>query len=229
METPVFKSLKATFSESFTYGLETLKKDFLRLFLIIIVCSVVYIPLSAINAHETVRTAGAILLHIFGMAYFFLVRPVFTYSTDYLFLQSVRRETIDVKNVIRGFDYYLNVVLAHLLSMALIGLAFVALIIPGIIVACRLVFVPYLVMDKKMEAVAAVEESWRLTRGHGWTIFGMGVVSFFIVLGGLLLLVVGIFPALVWVNAAFASIYQAALNEQELRGNGNENGEVIHL
>ena len=76
-------------------------------------------------------------------------------------------------------------------------------------------------MDKKMGAVSAVEESWRLTQGYGWTIFGMGVVSFFIVLGGLLLLVVGIFPALVWVNAAFASIYQAALNEKESVRNGN--------
>lgn len=225
METNYFKNLRSTFSESFSYGWETMKTDFLRLFLVILVCGIVYIPMSAIDADKQFQTAGGILLHIFGIAYFFLVRPVFSYSADLLFLQSVRRETIDVKNVIRAFDNYLNVILAHLLSMALIGLAFVALVIPGIIVACRLAFVPYLVMDKKLEAVAAVEESWRLTRGHGWTIFGMGITSFFIVLGGLILVFVGIFPALVWVNAAFASLYQAALNEKENAGNGN--GEII--
>lgn len=225
MDAQYFKTIRATFSESFSYGWEIMKLDFLRLFLIIIVLVVVMSPASAADAVDEMHSAGAVILQVMVMAYFFLVIPVFSYSADYLFLQSVRREGVDVKNIIRGFDNYLNIILAHLLMVALIGIAFIALVIPGIIVACRLAFVPYLVMDKKMEAVAAVEESWRLTRGHGWTIFGMGIVSFFIIIAGLLMLIVGIFPAIIWIKAAFATLYQAVLNERE-RLNGMMSAEA---
>jgi len=66
-------------------------------------------------------------------------------------------------------------------------------------------------MDKQMDPIRAIEESWRLTRGYGWTIFGLGIVSFFIGILGLAMLIVGIFPAIVLINAAFASLYQAVL------------------
>jgi hypothetical protein len=35
-------------------------------------------------------------------------------------------------------------------------------------------------MDKDMEPMQAVEKSWQLTRGHGWKIFWMAILSFFI-------------------------------------------------
>jgi hypothetical protein len=62
-------------------------------------------------------------------------------------------------------------------------------------------------MDEKMEAVDAVRKSWNMTRGHTGTIFLMGVVSFFVGLGGLIFFIVGIFPAVIWVSLAFATIY----------------------
>jgi uncharacterized membrane protein len=139
---------------------------------------------------------------------------VFDYASDYLFLQGVRREVVDVKNILRGFDYYLNIILAYLLVAALTAIGILALIIPGIIVACRLAFVPYLVIDKKLDAIGAVEESWRMTRGYGWTIFGMAIVSCFIIIAGVLCLIVGVFPAIIWVCASFATLYQTVLNRK---------------
>ncbi|MEE4116997.1 MAG: hypothetical protein V2I37_12550, partial [Marinilabiliaceae bacterium] len=65
-----------------------------------------------------------------------------------------------------------------------------------------------------LDPIAAIEESWRLTRGYGWTIFGMGLVSFFIILFGLLLLIIGIFPAIIWVTSAFSVLYQDILEEK---------------
>lgn len=220
MDANYFKTLRATFSESLSYGWEIMKLDFLRLFLVIIVVALVMVPASVSDAVENMNTAGAVILQILVIAYIFLVVPVFSYGADYLFLQSVRREQIDVKHIIMGFDNYLNIILAYLLTAALTAIALIALIVPGIIVACRLAFVPYLVMDRKMEAVAAVEESWRLTRGHAWTIFGMAIVSFFILIAGLIVLIVGIFPAIIWIKASFAALYQAVLNEKELVANG---------
>jgi hypothetical protein len=48
----------------------------------------------------------------------------------------------------------------------------------------------------------------------------MAIVSFFIIIAGLMLLVVGIFPAIIWINAAFATLYQAVLNQKEQITNG---------
>jgi NhaP-type Na+/H+ or K+/H+ antiporter len=70
-------------------------------------------------------------------------------------------------------------------------------------------------MDKKLDPIEAVELSWKLTRGHGWRIFAMGVVSFFIIIFGLLLFIIGIFPAMIWVSSSFAALYQSVLVEKE--------------
>ena len=89
------------------------------------------------------------------------------------------------------------------------------LIIPGIIILCRLVFVPFLVMDKDLEPMKAVEKSWQMTKGHGWTVFFMAILSFFIAIAGLIVFFVGILISITWIHAAFASLYQAVLNEDD--------------
>ena len=70
-------------------------------------------------------------------------------------------------------------------------------------------------MDKKLDPIEAVEMSWKITKGHGWTIFFMGFVSIFIVIFGLILLIIGIFPAIIWVWSSFATLYQSILKEKE--------------
>jgi hypothetical protein len=43
----------------------------------------------------------------------------------------------------------------------------------------------------------------------------MGFVSIFIAIFGLIMMIVGIFPAIIWISSSFASLYQAVLNEKE--------------
>jgi len=215
MEKLTHHHLEPTLSDSFSFGWEIMKDYFLRFFLLLLVLWLVSVPMGLLQYTQEYHSAGAILLKVIGIGFAFLVYPVFDFAADYLFLQGVRREEVDVKNILRGFDYYLNVILANLLVMALVGIGILALIVPGIIVACRLAFVSYLVMDKQMDAIAAVEESWRMTRGYGWTIFGMAILSFFIAVAGLLCLIVGIIPAVMWINASFATLYQTVLDNRE--------------
>jgi hypothetical protein len=54
-----------------------------------------------------------------------------------------------------------------------------------------------------------------MTKGHGWKIFFMGLSSFFIVIFGLVIIIVGVFPAIGWIASSFASLYQSVLNEKE--------------
>ena len=148
--------------------------------------------------------------------------PVVTYGGDWMYLRFMRDERPNVADVFMGFKKnYLNIILANLLVFAIVGIGFVLFVVPGIIFACRLAFVPYLVMDKGLDPVAAIEKSWFMTRGHGWRIFGMYLLSILLFICGFALLFVGAIFALMWSGTAFASLYHAVDLEDQARLNQN--------
>ena len=138
-----------------------------------------------------------------------------SYGSSWVFLKAVRGEPYRVQDIFFAYQSFGNVLLANLLVILIVGAGFVMLIVPGIIFACKLAFVPYLVMDKKMEAVEAVRKSWKMTNGYSGTIFLMGIVSFFVGLGGLICFIIGIFPAVIWIDLAFACIYWVVAKKPE--------------
>jgi uncharacterized membrane protein len=234
METERKYTLTPTFGDSFGTGWNVMFDNFLRLFLLVLILSIIVAPFKMAhfnfnmsdfhgapwNWHHAIRFGAfglfAAMFGLFAMLYAFLVAPVFEFGANLMFVQAVRRVKPEFETLIKGFsENYLSIILANLLVFALVVLGFFALIIPGIIIACRLVFVPYIVMDKKLDPIEAVEYSWKLTRGHGWTIFFMGFTSIFIIMFGLILLIVGIFPAIMWVWSSFATLYESILLEKE--------------
>lgn len=206
-------NLKPSVGSVLTHAWTFMWEHFITLFLITLVVWVAYMPLSIMDGVEDEGFASSIL-GIFSLLYLISVVGPINMSTDFLFLKGIRGKSFEVKEIFDVFKNYLNVVLAVLLKLAIIGIGLAFLIIPGIIFACRLVLVPYLVLDKKLDAVKAVEESWRLTRGHGWKILWLGIVSFFLAIGGLMVLVFGVVIAAIWTKAAFAAMYQAILIEK---------------
>lgn len=242
METERIYKLVPTFGNSFGTGFQVMTDNFLRLLLVVFVLLILTAPFSGMNwkfdagdfpknaydwGHwfgndvQKLFTIGAlgmlgVFIGLIALAYTFLAAPVVNYGCDMIFVQAVRKIKPDFELLIKGFwTNYLYIILANLLVTALIVLGCFALIIPGIIIACRLAFVSYIVMDKKLDPIEAVELSWRLTRGHGWRIFAMGLVSIFIFIFGLMLFFIGIFPAIMWISSSFAALYQSVLLEKE--------------
>jgi hypothetical protein len=238
METNNEYNLTPGFGNSFGTGWRVMFDNFLRLFLVVIILAIVSAPFKIFNLHfDSSDFPGSPwnwngdFDHFFGLAslgifaaffaliallYAFLVAPVFQFGGNMIFVQAVRKVKPDFEYLIKGFmENYLHIILANLLVFALVVLGLFALIIPGIIIGCRLAFVSYIIMDKKLDPIEAVEMSWRLTKGHGWKIFFMGFVSIFIIIFGLIMLIVGIFPAIMWVSASFASLYESVLRERE--------------
>jgi uncharacterized membrane protein len=220
----------ATAFGSFGYGWEQLWKYFLHLFLIAVIVGVASIPTwggwgspGPGGFHGPgAYSPGFALLNVIAAVYGLLVLPVVTFGGDWMYLRFMRDELANVADIFQGFTKnYLNIILANLLVWAICGVGFILLVVPGIIFACRLTFVPYLVMDKGLDPVAAIEKSWFMTRGHGWRIFGMYVLSFVLVIAGLALLVVPGLFALLWVGASFASLYHAVDLEDQARMNQN--------
>lgn len=226
-----------TISESLGNGWYTMKRYFLWLFVAVFISGLFSGPYKygfSNNSNNGTNwnlwengwengvgiLAGITILVLVGilvaLAIGFLVRPVISYGANMMFIQAVRDQEPDIKWLIRGFQTnYFNIVLANLLTFAIVVMGFIVLIIPGIILACRLAFVSYLVMDKGLDPIKAIEGSWRMTSGYGWTIFGLGFISIFIFILGLICLIVGVFPALIWISASFASLYQSRLTKME--------------
>jgi uncharacterized membrane protein len=203
---------------AYGFGWGRVKKFFLDLFLITIIVAAVYIPLGMIQSLDGHDTPGGVLLRIFSFGYLILLLSPLDFGASWVFLKCVRGEKIDVQDMFSVFENYLNVVLAGLLATAIVGLGMMLLLVPGIIFACRLAFVRYLVMDRKMEPVEAVKESWRMTRGHANQIFLTGLLAFFVALAGLLCFGVGVIVSWMWIRCAFASMYYAVSELERSKG-----------
>jgi uncharacterized membrane protein len=181
--------LYATAGSAYGFGWDQMKKFFLDLFLITVILGVVYIPLAMINSLDGRGTGSA-----------------------FVFLKAVRGDKFEVKDIFSPFENierYLNVILAEILKSAIIVIGLFFLFVPGIIFACKLVFVKYLILDRNMGAVEAVKESWNMTKGYAVDIFLIGLIAVPLAIAGLICFLVGIIPVIMWVRCAFATMYYA--------------------
>lgn len=217
MENNKIKKLPiATTFGSYGYGWQQFMKHFLYFLAIMLIVTIADAPFSKIRDMDWDSNPTTYLLQMLGMAYVILFLPVIEFGGDLLLLRGIRDEELEIGELFIGFKKnYLNIVLANLVTLAVIIIGFIFFIVPGIIVACRLAFVSFLVMDKNMEPMAAIEKSWAMTKGHGWRIFGMALLAIPIFIAGLICFIVGAFVAFVWIKSAFASLYHAIDLEEE--------------
>ena len=208
---------------SYGNGWRKMWKYFLELLLVLVVSFLLGLPSIALYAERAgewlgrtfaidlilIRMEGPGALLIVSFIYMILLEWPLEYGVKYISLRAARGDRFVVKNMFDVFKNYTNAVLANLLVTLIVAAGFVLLIIPGIIFACKLAFVPYLIVDRRMEAVAAVKESWRMTRGHAFKVFLIGFLAFFVGLLGLIVFGVGVIISIIWIRLAFASLYVA--------------------
>jgi uncharacterized membrane protein len=200
---------EATFSGAYQVGWETLKKLFPELLVVLLVQTLVSLPVGFANTMLFPGLPDEMFSNLFNAVYGLLVIAPVSYGCAWVYLKAVRGEPFRVYDIFFVFQQIGQVILACILVWLIVVAGLILLIVPGIIFACKLVFVPYLIMDKKLSATDAIHKSWEMTRGYGWTIFGMAVVSIFIILLGVICLIVGVFPAILWISLAFAGLYHA--------------------
>ena len=189
-------------------------RQMLRVFLELLIITVVLLLLSMpLAGFETADAEGfapfLFLIFLITLAYLVLFYRPLEYGVAYASLRAARGESVEISDMFSFFPNYPNAVLAHILVGFLTGVGVMFCIVPGIYIACKLAFVPYLVIDRNMGAIEAIRESWRLTDGHALNIFLIGVLAIPIVLGGLLLCGVGVLVSSMWIRVTFASIYHA--------------------
>lgn len=88
--------------------------------------------------------------------------------------------TPDMDNFKTDWLTFWRFVLAGIITLFFIMIGTVLFIIPGIIIAVRLSLTPFLIIDKKYSFWPAIKESYKITRGHSWSIFGLCILNFLV-------------------------------------------------
>jgi|AntRauTorcE11898_2_1112593.scaffolds.fasta_scaffold01304_1 uncharacterized membrane protein len=197
----------------FSKAWQIMKDNFLDVLLIVVILFAIQMPLNSFNDES-----GYFSPFLGGIYYILFYGPV-KYGVALAFLHVVRGNKFSPEPLLSVFKgNYVNIFLASILTSFIIGIGIVLLIVPGIIFAVRLAFVPYLTTEKRMDAVTAIKTSWEMTRPHAWTIFFMGLLCIPIVLGGILVLGVGVVVSVMWIGVAFALVYQQVSQKQNPSG-----------
>ena len=209
--------------DSYSKGWKLIFTTFIELLVVTLVYAVIQIPTNGFQfkPHDFEWYLVPIVLLAIGYAVF-ISGPI-GYSVNWVFLKAVRHEKIEIKDMFAVFERnYWNAVIAGLVTTIIVVIGIFMLIVPGIIFACRLAFVPYLVIDQKMEALDALKASWAMTKGHGWTVFFMGLLAILLVIAGLIVLIFGVLISVMWISAAFAILYHSVYLKQGIPAtNGN--------
>lgn len=96
---------------------------------------------------------------------------VFIVSESYLGRPISAREALN-----RATPYIGRILVCSLLLSLVVGLGFLLLLVPGVILAVGLALaIPAVVLEPRSSASAALSRSWELTRGARWRIFGLGL------------------------------------------------------
>jgi hypothetical protein len=140
--------------------------------------------------------------------YDLLVTVPLNFGALYACLRAARGQPVDPSHLFHAFrTAYLPAIGAHVLFIVLVGAGLIALVVPGIVMAARLSFVGFLVVDEGLGPLAAIRESWRRTHGFTGRILLLWLLGIPITLAGLALFGVGVVPAIMWIHLAFATLF----------------------
>ena len=196
---------RPTVSGSYEHGWRQLKRFFWPLFVVGLVYVLIQVPLSLVDLALEEQVALRVIVQL--VTGLFVSTPL-GLGLAYAFLRAARGETLEVGDL---FVPYRRAFWPSIASSVLYGLCVLVgvllLIVPGIIIAIRLGFYTFLVVDEGYGPSAALQESWERTRGYGWTVLGVSLMGIPIVILGLLALIVGVIPAVMLVQLAEASLF----------------------
>ena len=125
-----------------------------------------------------------------------------------LYLKKIRGQPATFGDAFMGFNLFLPLMLAHLVSGALTGLGLVFCILPGIYLAVSWIFTLPLVIDKKLDFWPAMELSRKVVTKHWWLMFGFFIVCALLTLAGLLACCIGVLVTSAIVEAALMYAYE---------------------
>jgi len=173
-------------------GWETFKKRpwfFIGVMVVIWVVSGVF---SQMGAYTDKATGGAVIFALAGVFISIVAQMLVKMGTISFTLKAHDAPEAARFEDLWAPEKFWSYLIASILVGIIVVVGIILLIVPGIMWALRFMFVPYLIIDRKLDVSAAMRESSRITLGHKWQLLGLVVVLGLLNILGLLALVVGL-------------------------------------
>ncbi len=152
------------------------------------------------GALSTLLGGALVILLVLLVVYIFVT--AMRYSLE---LRVSRGKTPKVNELVSDAKkYFFRFVGVGLLSILIVIPGLIALILPGLYLLVRIIFAPYLLIDRDLSAVDAIKASWRMTDGRFMATAGpLGVILLVTIIATILF---GWVPVVGGVLALIASI-----------------------
>ena len=156
------------------------------------------------------------LLIVFSYLIYYILLLFFYAGFLTILLKALREEGPSFGDFLGKWNYVPRLLGGYLLYYLTVLVGMILFIIPGLILAVRLYFFGFLIIDKGMRPVEALKESYTMTKGYGWKIFFLIFVAAPIILFfGVILFLVGILVAAPIISLAQVFFYGKLLNREE--------------
>jgi hypothetical protein len=123
-------------------------------------------------------------------------------------LNRADQKPISVAECLAESRHLLTSLIASFIYLVLVLLGLLLLIIPGIYIGIRLCLYNQVIVDQKLGPIAALKYSASITKGNTLSILMLSILSFFVIIAGILAFLVGIFIAVPVVSIALCSAYR---------------------
>ena len=125
------------------------------------------------------QSAGGLLSNLPLLAFYYVVFAVLnsiaTAATVFIVSESYLGRPVGAREALRrAAPYFGRILVCSMLLALVVGLGFLLMVIPGIVLATGLVLaIPTLVLEPGAGASASLSRSWELTRGSRWRMLGL--------------------------------------------------------
>jgi uncharacterized membrane protein len=189
------------------YGWNTMKKHLWFFVCVTLLVLVISIPISLLISQLQKSPDILFFVAILQIANIFLTSWL-ALGLIKIYLHISGTDTAHVTDLFSCGHYLWRYFIANLVVFLLVLFGFFLLIIPGVILALRLQFVNYLIIDEDLGALTAIDRSWALTRGHTLNLLVFYLLNALISILGFTCLIVGLFAAVPTVAMATTYLYQ---------------------
>ena len=180
--------------------------------------SILVLALGGIAGDNTIFYGGMDITYpsnagiIFGVIIAYLELGIIKMAINH-----IRGEAIDFKDLYSvSLKTFLNYIVAYIIAVFFIIIGLILLIIPGIHLALRFMFVQYLIVDKDMSFDVAIKESMRMTKGNTINLFLLVLTFGLIAIAGIICLFVGLIVAcpVIWLAGAYIyTVFEQKTNQ----------------
>jgi len=181
---------KFVISEAVQFGWDTTKSNIGFFIGIVIVAGLIqYVP----DIIAAIIEADAPVLSIIVRIASFVLSLIIGMGLIKIFLRFCDGEKGEFSDLFSCYPLFFKYLIGSILYGLIVTVGLILLIIPGIIWAIKFQFFDYLIVDKGLGPIDALEKSSEITRGVKWDLFIFDILIGIINLLGLLCLLVGLF------------------------------------